>query len=229
MAKRIVRNTPDLIAEYLRRYDVDHLHYMAPITNAPSILAMGILSYNKAQMLPHQNVALWSVQERRESIIPGTDRQIHDYVPLYFATHTPMQYVLTRGTRDKNPVIEQKDLIFVELDALKIFRKAGVVFTDGNAAATGTSFFMDTANLNSLDWTIIRTPNCFSDEYKRKKAAEVLVPDQVPIDCFIRIVVFSEGANKELNTSVQHLCGRLNVDPPDLMEGIFVDKNTIIN
>jgi len=48
MTRRIVRKTKDVIEGYLRRYAVDHLHYLTPITNTPSILAIGIFSYNKA-------------------------------------------------------------------------------------------------------------------------------------------------------------------------------------
>lgn len=113
-----------MIKKYLKQFGIDHLHYMVPIANAPWILAIGILSYNKAQALPHHSVALWSVQNRRKSKIPGTGKQIHDYVPLYFATHTPMQYVVTipAPTKHRIKVLPQDELVIIEVDAYKVFR-----------------------------------------------------------------------------------------------------------
>ena len=188
----------------LKKYGIDHLHYMAPMDNAALILVHGILSYNNAKAVPHRSVALVSVQEWRESMIPGTGKRIHDYVPLYFATHTPMQYVITTPApmRGRAMVLKQRDLVFIEVDATKVFSLLGVIFTDGNAASNETNFYSDISDLDKLDWDSIWRPNtfphCYDPEWKRKKASEVLVPDRMPIEFFSSIVVFSQAAKSDL-------------------------------
>ena len=96
--------------EYLKKFGIYYLRYMAPIDNVPSILATGILSYNLIlrMHLNHRDIADDRVQEIRKSIIPLTKRSIHDYVPLYFGTQTPMQYVITHPamTRGRKQILE---------------------------------------------------------------------------------------------------------------------------
>lgn len=189
----------------IKVYGIECLYYMLPLENVSTVMKRGILSYNKAKSLPHRSFADASVQWRRDHlIIPGADRHIHDYVPLYFTTHTPMQYVLTQGA---NRVIEQGDLVFIEVDAVRAFSTPGTVFTDGNVASGETYIYTDLECLSELDWHVVReVPNCYSREYKRKKAAEVLVPDHIPSDYFLRVVVFDAKAQKKLSRTVRCTC-----------------------
>jgi len=199
-----------MIRKKLEEYRINHLYYMAPMSNVPFILALGILSYNIAKELPHKDVSLWSVQKRREKLIPGTNKKIHDYVPLYFSTHTPMQYNITQGNKYSDPVINQKDLVFFEIDAVKIFELDGIVFTDGNAASKDTRFYYDISSLDELDWYIIRyVSDTYSKDYKRKKAAEVLVPNRVPTNFFNRVIVYNKEALCKLNTIVENIWEKL--------------------
>lgn len=201
-----------VIKEKLEHYGIDHLHYIAPMENAPWILVLGIFPYNEAVNLRHKDVSLWDVQVRRGSLIPGTGKTIHDYVPLYFATHTPMQYVITQGTKSQSPIMEQEKLVFFEVDALKIFQKPGVIFTDGNAASEETCFYNNIVDLNKLDWYIIHhIQNCYSREYRRKKAAEILVPYRVPSGLFTRIVLNCKEAVNNLCERVKSARERLKV------------------
>lgn len=182
----------------LIEYQVEFLHYMSPIDNLESILSLGILSHNRAMSVDHVDLSLTSVQSRRVQVIQGTENTIHDYVPLYFAIHTPMQYMWTRGTERINSCLSQEDLVFIDVDAFPILRTNGVLYTDGNAASEGTDFYELPADLNILDWDIIMETDSWSAEHKRKKAAEVLVPDIIPVGCFSRIVVYNKKAARRL-------------------------------
>ncbi|MBI5047808.1 MAG: DUF4433 domain-containing protein [Deltaproteobacteria bacterium] len=199
------------IEKQLNKYGIDHLHYMAPIENIPSILDQGILSNKRAKHIDHKDFSDQEIQLQRKFTIMGTLRTPHDYVPLYFATHTPMQYVITTPafTKNRNRVTNNNDLIFIELDAIKIFKIHGVVFTDGNVAASRTCFCTDIADLDELDWNTINSPNqwpyCYDSEWKRKKASEVLVPDAIPATFFTRIVVFSNEAIQKLSEMTNKL------------------------
>lgn len=182
------------IEKQLKEYEIDHLHYMASIENIPSILERGILCHNMVTTILHCDFSLRSVQEKRaKNIIEERNQSIHDYVPLYFATHTPTQYILTQ----KNRSIEQANLIFIEVDAVAVFQIPVALFTDGNAAKA-TIVYDDISDLDKIDWKIIRTTDCWSRKYRDKKAAEVLVPEQVPSKYFKRIVTYSHEAKNEL-------------------------------
>jgi hypothetical protein len=63
---------------------VTELHNIMPIDNVSSVLAQGIVSYERAQALQHASVALMAVQERRDNkLVPGGLR-LHQYANLYF-------------------------------------------------------------------------------------------------------------------------------------------------
>ena len=197
---------PNATAEQLRRFGIGCLYYMFPIENLPSILTLGILSHNHVSALSHQSFSDWAVQRRRSSLIPFRGKSLHDYVPLYFGSHTPMQYHFTQSTRR---VIEQDDLIFIELDALKVFELPDVIYTDGNAASSGTVAYLMPAYLRKLDWHLIyHVRRCYSKEYKRRKSAEVLVPNSVPTECFLRMVVFNESSRRRVMKLLDRIVNR---------------------
>ena len=164
--------------------------------NAPSIARRGILSFNALREnsdLRESSVSIADpfVNNRREGRqLDG--RSLHDFVPLYWATHTPMQYVVT------DQRLPQEDLVFFVLEAERILDLPGVWTTDGNAASRSTTIYPGRGALQSLDWVILRTRNCFSSEYKRKKCAAVLVPDRIGPDLFARICVHSDRSRVKL-------------------------------
>lgn len=200
-----------MIEKQLKKYRVDHLYYMTPLENATSILEWGILSYNRVKNLPHCSFADEYIQRRR-TVILGTGKRIHDYVPLYFATHTPMQYILTTPapTKGRDRALSQEDLVFIEVNANKVFRLDGVFFTDGNAASKYTNFYSDLADLSQLDWHGIQLPNeypqCYDSEFQRKKSSEVLVPEFIPAEFFDGVVVYTRAASRFLESQVNCHC-----------------------
>ena len=194
------------IADKLKEMGVDHLHYMAPLGTAKLIAVFGIQSYNELQSarkkppysdliesIGTKSIADPSVQFRRDRItIDG--KSLHDYVPLYFGVHTPMQYVVTRNNINTQDTV----ITFVEIDTAMVFRNRGVLYTDGNAASTDTIVFRDESGIDQIDWNIVlHTNNCFSKEYKRVKCAEVLVPNCVDTKCIKGFVFKTERAKNQ--------------------------------
>ena len=200
----------------LKRCGVERLHYMCHIENAPTVLLLGILSRSRALTMPHRDVSLSSVQRQRETTLALSGRRLHEYACLYFATHTPMQYVLTCGTRGCPAIIHEEQLVFIDVDAVKTFQRKGVIFTDGNAASNETNFYTRIEDIIQLDWDIIRTQDCYTREYKRKKAAEVLVPDRVPAELIKRVVVASKEARRALRQSIKNLRSSFSERSPDV-------------
>jgi hypothetical protein len=203
------QNRPDThraaaVRRALQQYGVDRLYYMTPVANVPSILHHGILSHNTAAGLPHADFSLaWMQDQRDRTTIPIGNRPLHDYANLYFATHTPMQYVLTHPNKWGHPQISQDELVFVEVDPVRAFLAPGMVFTDGNAGRYLTCFYCDPKDLQCLDWNILRQKRGTNSDYRRLKAAEVLVWDRIPVDWFMRIVVYSERGGVLLGKQVQ--------------------------
>ncbi len=196
-----------MIKEYLEKCGVKNLYYMLSRDNLPSILERGILCRNKALLYMKKDISYKKVQSRRsyKYAYDGKIIDIHDYVPLYFVTNTPTRYVIEYGKGDrifggKEPMCEPGELIFIELDALKVFSTPGIIFTDGNSASKNTKFYINIQDLDKLDWNMIYKDMTYKEwrrvrktdyyrEYKRKKCSEVLVPNQIPIDFFNTIIV----------------------------------------
>lgn len=123
-----------------------------------------------------------------------------------------MQYVVTISRKS----LAQDDLVFFECDSAAVLQLDGVLSTDGNAASGDTSFYHGDGALPHLDWQVLNCPNCYSREYKRKKAAEVLVPDMVTIDVIDRVSTFSDGALRRLEATSRKIAKLLKVEEADL-------------
>lgn len=116
-----------------------------------------------------------------------------EYVPFYFAGHSPMLYMIMNGYGgvEQRP---QEDIVFVvcRYDSIK---KAGLpfVFTDKNAKIAVAKFFTEEADFEQLDWVSIRTKDWKSDEHniarKDLKQAEFLIHQHVPVACIHALVV----------------------------------------
>ena len=76
----------------------------------------------------------------------------------------------------------------------------GAVFTDGNAASVDTRFFGDCRHLDQLDWACIRALywTDFPDG-KRKRCAEVLVPDRIGLEHLQCVVVSNDAAARAVH------------------------------
>lgn len=173
---------------------IQYLYYLAHVDNAESIFRHGILSHTRVQQLGPRDISLREVNDRRASV-PVGGRLLHDYAPLYFNPKNPM-LSKRRDLQDEIVILcVDPNLVFIE----------GVFFADGNAASDTTSFFENPSDLKGLDWRCIRGKywNDFHDG-KRKRCAEVLVPDQVAPGCIRQVVVRNQatlGATKRARDS----------------------------
>lgn len=179
-----------------------HLYYMAALEpNAAIIANIGILSHNSVSAVPNLQPVVRSIADpsvnRRRATRMLNGRVVHDYVPLYWAHHTPMQFVILRDN-----VIAKEDLVFVVCDSHKVAAISGVLSSDGNAASSESTFYEGLGAITQIDWAIISSPNAFSKKYKWQKCAEVLVPDRLPQSCITYLAVVSEGAKARLSLAI---------------------------
>lgn len=69
---------------------VTEFQCIMPMTNMPSVLKHGILSFERAKKIEHESVALEEAQEKRDARqVPG-GLMLHQYANLYFHARNPM-------------------------------------------------------------------------------------------------------------------------------------------
>ena len=173
---------------------VTELHCIMPIANIPSVLAHGILSYERAEALPHKSVALPPVQERRDQKhIPGGLR-LHQYANLYFHARNPMLF---------KRLGEAPSLCVLRIST-DVFEKQKVVITDCNAASDYARYFapgqwqlLNFDDIFAMDWRHPGNPPRFY-QHKSRKCAEVLVPNRVESQYLRGAYVIDAGARLRL-------------------------------
>lgn len=135
-----------------------------------------------------------------------------DYVPFYFGPLSPMLYNIKTGYRGitQQP---QSEIVYIccKLNQL-INCVAQWCFTDGHAKSLLTGFYNDISNLDKVDWGIVseRYWNNMEEDLDRmrRKQAEFLAKDFVPVSCIGCIVVF----NEEKRAFVQNLVDSLHLN-----------------
>ena len=188
--------------------DLDNLwvYRIIPIQNLEYILQDGLYCKNT-----HTNVTNFVTIGSKEIITERDNRVVkcypdsvvNDYVPFYFSVRTPMLYNIITG--HGVPSRPQKDIIYL---CCKLKRLATEnfqwCFTNGNAAKKITRFTNKLSSLNKLDWHSIETEdfrdaNSDGDEdRKRKKHAEFLVKNHVPLEYIEEIAVLNEKVKVEV-------------------------------
>jgi hypothetical protein len=174
-------------------YQIERCYHMTHIQNLASILeANELRSYNKMRGQTYLNLSNEDVQAGRAAITIGaTGRPLHEYVPLYMGFKTPMVAVNQK---------HNEDLIFLQF-RLDILSLHGVVVTDGNARSNATKFktYTQPSDLDFLDISAIRGVKYAHDsDLKRKKQAEVLVPDSLSLSYLAYINCYSEDSKTRI-------------------------------
>lgn len=165
-----------------------------PIENAASIMAHGILSYERAAKLQHRSVAMQPVQDRRDlKRVPG-GLKLHQYANLYFHARNPMMFA--RYAQGPNLCVLQVSTAVLHLQ--------GAVITDCNAASDYVRF------LDPAQWADVHFDDVFANDWrhpgnptryyrhKSRKCAEVLVPYQVEPHLLLGAYVMDAAAGARL-------------------------------
>lgn len=171
------------------KYQVWVAHHMTHIDNLRPILLSGELrSYNLMRGQSYRNLANEDVQAGRAAIVvPGPQKPLHDYVPLYLGFKTPM-VAINQG--------HNEDLLFLRF-SLDILATPGSVVCDGNARSQASTFYLFNGPdvFSKIDIAAIRSVKYAKDpELKRKKQAEILIPDRLPVAQMLDMICYSESA-----------------------------------
>lgn len=125
----------------------------------------------------------------------GPKGVVHDYVPLYFSSLSPMLLAVIKKKK-----IDQEDIIYFEFP-IKIVEDHDFVFTSAAANTEQPPQFYDNIDcLDLLTWNEIdsRSWSCSSDEIKQQRMAELLIYNKISLKEVKRIVVWSEQKKDHL-------------------------------
>lgn len=171
------------------------VYHFTHVENLRSVLAKGLLArrHRAFPIVESRSVANMGLQSRRALVrIPcGPGGQVHDYVPLYFGSRSPMLYSITHDQG-----INQSDLVYFEF-SIDLVERPEVVFTRASAHTIGDDgFFSDPAKLEELDWAAIdiRDPDTPDSELRHRRMAEVLVYRELSIREAVVCIAFDEVA-----------------------------------
>jgi ssDNA thymidine ADP-ribosyltransferase, DarT/HD domain len=182
-------------AKYRSRY----VYHFTHIENIPRIFERGFLANNHESFSPTmcRSIAARTIQERRaRMVVPcGPRGVVHDYVPLYFGSLSPM---LLSVINCKN--VDQFEIVYFEFP-IDIVDNPRVVFTDASANTEDPpNFFEDASDLDKLHWAHIDSQKWGSatDEIRHQRMAEVLVHGHLSPFESKRIVVWNQGIRDKL-------------------------------
>jgi ssDNA thymidine ADP-ribosyltransferase, DarT len=172
----------EIINEYqnqdaiLNKFGIDYLYHMTHKDNLQNILENGLKSHNEAKIgaLTKVDIAEKDVNAiRAKKNDTVYNRNLHDYVPLYFNPKNPMLFV-------KNKEGIEDDIVILAINRRILFNE-NVIFTNGNAATRTTSFYNNPNDLDQLAWSCINA-NFWNDipDGKRLKCSETLAYSNIP-------------------------------------------------
>jgi len=209
-------------------------HY-SDVTNIVSILNTGKL-YSR-----HKAVELGLMQNdnANDTVISNTTDIYKDYVRCYFGAKTPTQYH-NEGIKPAGRIKSNAHCpvpIFLLFDFVDILSKDDVTFSGGNIAASDADIYTEIEQLNKLEFNYIYNREALqSDNFNRHiiycRHAEILIPDELNIDEYLKFICVRSEAEKEtllygLNTAVQEkLSGKIKVFTKD---GIFFNDRLFVN
>lgn len=174
---------------------VTEFQCIMPMVNMPSVLENGILSFDAASEIEHHSVALDEAQEKRDGKrIPG-GLPLNQYANIYFHARNPMMSI-RRG--------EAPELCVLRV-SIAVLQLDGVVLADRNAAGGDRWVrflhpsqwrLLDFDRIYAIDWRDLDRFEYY--DKKRKKCAEVLVPNCIPPNYLLGAYVLNEAVRDEL-------------------------------
>jgi hypothetical protein len=185
---------------------VKEFHNIMPLTNITSVVTDGLLSHKRASSLPHADVSMEAIQEKRDKKTVPNGLTLHEYANVYFHARNPMMY----KQRER---IASLCVLRISIDILKL---NGVVITDQNASSDYVKFLAPSQirelsfdKIFAEDW---RHPDQVTYwRNKSAKCAEVLVPNLIQPSYILGAYVVNNQVEQELKRS--GFPGNIEINP----------------
>ncbi len=201
-----------------KKPDIVKLYRIVHIDNVEYLLTHGMFTRHHAQADPdYINIGDSGLIEQRNDYpvpINPPNGTLGEYIPFYFGILSPMLLNIKTGFRGitQRP---QSNIVYIVCRANKIIEHCdNWCFTDGHAKNAITEFYNDENSLEEVDWNIVseRYWSNTEDDFDRmrRKQAEFLVKEHVPVQCISSIVVL----NQQISNLVQAILDRLGLEIP---------------
>ncbi len=125
-----------------------------------------------------------------------------DYVSFYFGARSPMLYNIQKGFKGVTKRNPEKIVYLVTTFEKIKENKSQYVFSDGHGYHLMSQFFNAENGLDEVDWDTVSLTQWNDTEddpdRKRRKQAEFLVYEQVPLSVIVGIGVYNEDAKTNI-------------------------------
>ncbi len=129
---------------------------------------------------------------------------IHDYVPFYFNSRSPMLFTIKMGNIQN---VDMKDVVFFQTTTQRV-DDAGIafVFTDGHGIMALTDYYNDLAEMHNVPWNVVQAQywTNFPDG-SRERQSEFLVHNAVEWGLIDTIGVYNQVMKTRVENMIQHL------------------------
>lgn len=182
-------------------YHFTHIDNLSDLINTGAILCKNKMTNSNSA---YKSSAFDSVQQQRHSYkvpVPPSGT-IHDYVPFYFNSLSPMLYTIKNGNIDG---VKMQDLVFFK-STVQTAEAAGCkfAFTDGHGIMMLSDYYNDLADLDKIPWNVVNAKfwNDFPDG-SRLRQSEFLVYEKFDWELVETIGVY----NSDMLSKVTSLIG----------------------
>lgn len=179
--------------------NVEHILRNGLCTASHEAADAAYLAIGHRQLIVDRNVHTVSV---------GSGGTLADYIPFYFAGHSPMLYAIKTGYQVKQ--YPQDEIVFIECD---VFRIAGgdcdFCFTDRNAKQSLARYYVELDHIQHLKWDYIQSKIWKnSDQHLKRqdfKQAEFLVKSHLDVNYIDQLWVKNQERKEYLEEIISNL------------------------
>lgn len=191
-------------------YHFTHIDNLSALINTGAILCKNEMTNRNSS---YKSSALDSVQQQRQlhPVPVSPNGTIHDYVPFYFNSLSPMLYTIKKGNIDG---VKMQDLVFFKSTVQAV--EAGgckFAFTDGHATMVLSDYYNDLADLNKVPWDVVNAEhwNNFLDG-RRLRQSEFLVYEKFDWNLVDMIGVYNDDMLNRVTTLISLLQYKPSID-----------------
>lgn len=181
------------------------LFRMTHIENVQHILKHGITHKNSKNSNPdYRPIGDSSLINARNFFkVPG-GKNLGDYIPFYFGLRTPMLYVIQNGFNGVRAISPEEIVYIVTNVELVCASKINFLYTDGHATDRFSRYYTSNEVDNIIDQVDFQATNAVywkkddDLDFKRRKEAEFLLEEDLPLQYIIGIIVYNSKAQNFL-------------------------------
>lgn len=189
-----------------------YLFRIIHIDNLPYILNIGKLTTSNHPQADPNYIGIGDqtlIQSRNARIItlpPGGT--FAEYVAFYFGPRSPMLYNIKNGFQGVAKLPQEKIIYLVSTFDQIQKNSLPYLFFDGHGYHELSSPYNNPKDLGQIDWQMVKATQwndtVEDSDRKRRKQAELIVHNEVPVDCLAGIAVYNDSAKQKVELMVQN-------------------------